>query len=197
MSGGSRTSPASPEARPSAVERKPRPIRPTPSLPPSRTLLLPVGSSVTTHYSIRHGFIKDGRIGRLARCQPWRSRRLTFPTRPAGSFWWGKPSEKTNRLLIHCFGQAEQIKLIVLLVLSVPLSLVFPYLPSSTTSIIPDVFAVVPSFWFLWSVLKLRSTTIQLVINTVVCWAIVKFGGKSKWMPWAVFAVAMGHLAVK
>lgn len=109
----------------------------------------------------------------------------------------GETNDPTDLLPTPSVAQAEQIKLIVLLVLSVPLSLVFPYLPSSTTSILPDVFAIVPSFWFLWSVLKLKSTVIQLTISTVVCWAIVKFGGKSKWMAWSVFAVAMGHLAVK
>ncbi len=93
--------------------------------------------------------------------------------------------------------QVEAIKTILLLLLAVPLSLVFPYLPSSEQSILPDVFAIVPSIWFLWSVLKLESTTIQLLGSTVVCWLIVKFGGNSKWMPWAVFTVAMGHLAVK
>jgi hypothetical protein len=85
----------------------------------------------------------------------------------------------------------------VLLLLAVPLSAVFPYLPSSDKSIVADVYAIVPSLWFMWSVLKIRSTTIQLLASTVVCWLIVKFGGKSKWMPWAVFGVAMGHLAVK
>lgn len=93
--------------------------------------------------------------------------------------------------------QADQIKLILLLLISVPLSLVFPYLPASTSSVVPHLFAALPSVWFLWSVLQLKSGAIQLLGNSILCWVIVKIGGNSKAMPWAVFTVAMGHLAVK
>ena len=113
----------------------------------------------------------------------------------SGRFLVGKSRLTISYPLV--LSQVDAIKTILLLLLAVPLSLVFPYLPSSTESVIPDVFAIVPSAWFMWSVLKIRSTAIQLVTSTVVCWLIVKLGRRSTWMPWAVFAVAMGHLAVK
>lgn len=93
--------------------------------------------------------------------------------------------------------QADQLKLILLLVGSVPLSLVFPLLPSSDESILPNLFAGLPGFFFLWSALELKSGAVQLLASSVACWAVAKWGGSSKAMPWAVFTVAMGHLAVK
>lgn len=96
--------------------------------------------------------------------------------------------------------QADQIKLVALIIVSVPLSLVFPYLPSSTTSSLPHLFAALPSLVYLCFVLNLRGGFLQLVASTVATWCIVQLGVKNKMgkeMPWIVFAVVMGHLAVK
>lgn len=96
--------------------------------------------------------------------------------------------------------QLDQLKLVLLLFLSVPLSLVFPYLPSSTTSVLPHLFSALPSVVFLWTVLHLRSGFFQLLGSSLLTWVIVKRGianKEGKAMPWKVFAVAMGHLTIK
>ncbi|GAA5952711.1 hypothetical protein JCM21900_000412 [Sporobolomyces salmonicolor] len=94
---------------------------------------------------------------------------------------------------------ADQIKLILLLVLSVPLSLAFPFLPPSTRSPIQHLFALVPSIIFLCFVLDLRKGFFELLADCITTWVIAKVGVARKWgraMPWTVFAVVMGHLAV-
>lgn len=96
--------------------------------------------------------------------------------------------------------QPSQIALVLLLIVSVPLSLVFPYLPSSTSSLLPHLYASLPSLIFLCCVLDLTSGFFQLLASAVATWCIVSFGVKNnmgKEMPWIVFVVVMGHLAVK
>lgn len=90
----------------------------------------------------------------------------------------------------------SQLRLILLLYVALPLSFVFPYLPPSTVSPLPALFALIPSFFFLCVVLDLWQGAFELLAVSVVTWIIVKIGRKS-WgsgMPWAVFAVVMGHL---
>ncbi|KAK4056260.1 Lysophospholipid acyltransferase [Microbotryomycetes sp. JL221] len=93
---------------------------------------------------------------------------------------------------------ADQIKVVFLLIISVPLSLVFPHLPSSATSIVPHLVAAVPSVIFLTLILDgLRWGLVQLMLDSVATWLIVKWGIKTKQgrtMPWLVFVVVMGHL---
>ncbi|KAK4049456.1 Lysophospholipid acyltransferase [Microbotryomycetes sp. JL201] len=94
----------------------------------------------------------------------------------------------------------DQIKVVFLLVISVPLSLVFPHLPSSDTSIVPHLVAALPSIVFFTVILdNLRWGLVQLVMDSVATWLIVKWGVKTKqgrMMPWIVFVVAMGHLTL-
>ncbi|KAM0792801.1 hypothetical protein ACM66B_002570 [Microbotryomycetes sp. NB124-2] len=93
---------------------------------------------------------------------------------------------------------ADQVKVIFLLVISVPLSLVFPHLPSSESSVVPHLVAALPSVVFLTVILdNLRWGLVQLVLDSVATWFIVKWGVKTKQgrsMPWIVFVVVMGHL---
>ncbi|GAA6007872.1 hypothetical protein JCM11491_006519 [Sporobolomyces phaffii] len=92
----------------------------------------------------------------------------------------------------------DQIKVILLLVLSIPLSSVFPFLPSSTRSAAQHLYALVPSVVFLCFTLNLRKGFLELVADSFATWLIVKLGVRQKWgktMPWIVFAVVMGHLA--
>ncbi|GAA5924596.1 lysophospholipid acyltransferase [Sporobolomyces koalae] len=92
----------------------------------------------------------------------------------------------------------DQIKVILLLVLSIPLSLVFPFLPSSTRSSVQHVYALVPSVVFLCFTLNLRNGFFELIADCIATWILVKLGTAQKWgksMPWLVFAVVMGHLA--
>ncbi|KAM0749795.1 MBOAT-domain-containing protein [Meredithblackwellia eburnea MCA 4105] len=91
-----------------------------------------------------------------------------------------------------------QLKLILLLFLSIPLSLVFPYLPQDPSPI-PHLFAALPTIFYLWTVLNLRDGFFHLLASSLVTYFIVKNGVKNKEgskMPWKVFAVVMGHLTV-
>ncbi|GAA5895204.1 lysophospholipid acyltransferase [Sporobolomyces salmoneus] len=93
----------------------------------------------------------------------------------------------------------DQIKVILLLVLSIPLSLVFPFLPSTTRSSAQYFYSLLPSVVFLCLTLNLRKGFLELVLDCLATWTIVKLGVKAKWgktMPWLVFAVVMGHLAI-
>ncbi|GAA6038523.1 hypothetical protein JCM8097_004611 [Rhodosporidiobolus ruineniae] len=92
----------------------------------------------------------------------------------------------------------DQIKTILILVGSVPLSLVFPYLPPSTRSSVVHLYSILPSILFLCFILDLRWGFLELVGDAVATWVICKVGVAQKWgraMPWAVFTVVMGHLA--
>ncbi|GAA5870751.1 hypothetical protein JCM16303_001576 [Sporobolomyces ruberrimus] len=92
----------------------------------------------------------------------------------------------------------DQIKVILLLVLSIPLSLLFPFLPSSTRSSAQHLYSLVPSIIFLCFTLNLQKGFLELVADCLATWIIVKVGVSQKWgktMPWAVFTVVMGHLA--
>lgn len=94
--------------------------------------------------------------------------------------------------------QLDQIKLVLLLLLSVPLSLVFPLLPAS--SILAHLFASLPAFVYLALVLDLPGGFAQLLLSALITWGVVKVGVKGNWgrrMPWTVFAIVMGHLAIK
>lgn len=96
--------------------------------------------------------------------------------------------------------QPDQIKVILLLVGSVPLSLAYPYFPPSTRSPLAHLYSLVPSVVFLCFVLDLRWGFLQLLASSLATWIIVKVGVAQKWgaaMPWAVFTLVMGHLAVK
>lgn len=96
--------------------------------------------------------------------------------------------------------QADHLKVIALLFLSIPLALIFPLLPPSTRSNLPHLFAFLPSVFFLWNVLRLRDGFVQLLASSLVTWVIVKLGvreKRGKRMPWVVFTFVMGHLAVK
>ncbi|SCV72442.1 BQ2448_3979 [Microbotryum intermedium] len=94
----------------------------------------------------------------------------------------------------------DQIKLITLIVAAVPLSLVFPHLPSSTVSVLPHLYAALPSVFYLCFVLHLRRGFLELVLSSLAAWTIVKVGvatkRKDRLAPWLVFVVVMGHLAV-
>ncbi|TNY20048.1 MBOAT, membrane-bound O-acyltransferase family-domain-containing protein [Rhodotorula diobovata] len=93
----------------------------------------------------------------------------------------------------------DQIKVILLLVGSVPLSLAYPYFPPSTRSPLAHLYSLVPSVVFLCFVLDLRWGFLQLLASSLATWVIVKVGVAQKWgaaMPWAVFTLVMGHLAV-
>ncbi|GAA5830940.1 hypothetical protein JCM11251_005086 [Rhodosporidiobolus azoricus] len=93
----------------------------------------------------------------------------------------------------------DQIKVILLLVGSVPLSLAFPYFPPSTRSSLVHLYALLPSILFLCFTLNLRWGFLELFADTAVTWVLCKIGVAGKWgkaMPWTVFAVTMGHLAV-
>lgn len=98
------------------------------------------------------------------------------------------------------YKQPDQIKVILLLVGSVPLSLAYPYFPPSTRSPLAHLYSLVPSVVFLCFVLDLRWGFLQLLASSLATWVIVKVGVAQKWgaaMPWAVFTLVMGHLAVK
>ncbi|BGP13333.1 hypothetical protein JCM10213_001480 [Rhodosporidiobolus nylandii] len=93
----------------------------------------------------------------------------------------------------------DQIKVILLLVGSVPLALAFPYFPSTNRSSLAHLYALLPCVLFLCFVLDLRWGFLELFADAVATWAIAKVGVASnagRAMPWAVFTVVMGHLAV-
>lgn len=99
-----------------------------------------------------------------------------------------------------CTPQPDQIKVILLLVGSVPLSLAYPYFPPSTRSPIAHLYSLVPSVVFLCFCLDLRWGFFQLLASSLATWVVCKVGVAQKWgaaMPWLVFTVVMGHLAVK
>lgn len=74
----------------------------------------------------------------------------------------------------------------------------FPFLPSSTRSVLPHLFAALPSVIFLWNVLYLRQGFLQLLASCLVTYGLALVGkGWGKRMPWIVFTVVMGHLAYK
>lgn len=86
-----------------------------------------------------------------------------------------------------------------LLFLSIPLSCVFPYLPADP-SLLPHLFAALPSVVFLCTVLDLKRGFLELLISSVVSWFIVKHGVSTKQgkaMPWTIFGFTMGHLIIK
>ncbi|GAA5846641.1 hypothetical protein JCM5353_000744 [Sporobolomyces roseus] len=92
----------------------------------------------------------------------------------------------------------DQIKVILLLVLSIPLSLLFPFLPSSTRSPLQHIYSLIPSVIFLCFTLNLKNGFLELIADSIATWIIVKIGVKAAWgktMPWIVFSVVMGHLA--
>ncbi|GAA5973687.1 hypothetical protein JCM11641_005079 [Rhodosporidiobolus odoratus] len=92
----------------------------------------------------------------------------------------------------------DQIKVIMLLIGSVPLSMAFPYFPSTTRSSLAHLYALIPCVLFLCFTLDLRWGFFELLADTMATWFIAKIGVAGKWgraMPWAVFTVAMGHLA--
>lgn len=101
---------------------------------------------------------------------------------------------------MHTFIQPDQIKLILLLFLSVPLSLLYPHLPSSNTSILPHLVSFLPSVLYLCFILDLKYGFLQLLVSCLITWVIVDRGVKNKEgksMCWKVFTVVMGHLAIK
>ncbi|GAA5976711.1 hypothetical protein JCM5350_006728 [Sporobolomyces pararoseus] len=92
----------------------------------------------------------------------------------------------------------DQIKVILLLVLSIPLSLVFPFLPSTSRSSAQYFYSLLPSIIFLCFTLNLRKGFFELIADCIATWLVVKLGVKQKWgktMPWLVFGIVMGHLA--
>ncbi|GAA6063886.1 hypothetical protein JCM10212_001368 [Sporobolomyces blumeae] len=92
----------------------------------------------------------------------------------------------------------DQIKVILLLVLAIPLSALFPALPSSTRSSLQHLYSLVPSIVFLCFTLDLRYGFLELVADCLATWTVAKIGIRQKWgksMPWTVFAIVMGHLA--
>ncbi|GAA5928633.1 hypothetical protein JCM3775_004589 [Rhodotorula graminis] len=93
----------------------------------------------------------------------------------------------------------DQIKVILLLVGSVPLSLAYPYFPPSTRSPIAHLYSLVPAVVFLCFCLDLRWGFFQLLASSLATWVVCKVGVAQKWgaaMPWVVFVIVMGHLAV-
>lgn len=96
--------------------------------------------------------------------------------------------------------QVDHIKLVLLLFLAVPLSLVYPYLPPSTKSPVVHLYSIGLITIFCCFVLPWTRGFLELVASCVVTWLIVKIGVKQKWggsMQWIVFAVALGHLTIK
>ncbi|GAA6000668.1 hypothetical protein JCM10207_004601 [Rhodosporidiobolus poonsookiae] len=93
---------------------------------------------------------------------------------------------------------ADQIKVILLLVGAVPLSLAFPYFAPSTRSSLIHFYALLPSALF-FCILDLPKGYAEIVADCLATWVIAKVGVSQKWgrtMPWLVFTVVMGHLAV-
>ncbi|GAA5862519.1 hypothetical protein JCM8547_002091 [Rhodosporidiobolus lusitaniae] len=93
----------------------------------------------------------------------------------------------------------DQIKVILLLVGAVPLSILFPYFPSTARSSRAHLYAFLPTVLFLCFILDLRWGFLQLLGSTLATWVLVKIGVALNWgraMPWLVFTVVMGHLGV-
>ncbi|BGP37287.1 Lysophospholipid acyltransferase [Rhodotorula kratochvilovae] len=94
---------------------------------------------------------------------------------------------------------ADQIKVILLLVGSVPLSLAFPYFPSTARSPLAHLYSIIPAVVFLCFVLDLRRGFLELLFSSLATWIVAKVGVAQRWgtaMPWTVFTIVMGHLAV-
>ncbi|GAA6004044.1 lysophospholipid acyltransferase [Rhodotorula paludigena] len=92
---------------------------------------------------------------------------------------------------------ADQIKVILILVGSVPLSLAYPFFPPTTRSSVVHLYSLVPALVFLVSVLGLPDGCLHLMASSLATWVLAKVGVAQKWgraMPWAVFTVVMGHL---
>lgn len=91
----------------------------------------------------------------------------------------------------------DQLLLIVLLIINVPLCSIIPYLPGQSK----HLFSIVLSWVFLWPLLELRWGYIQLVGQALVSFGLSKLGSRLyargtitfPW-PWIVFFAAMGHL---
>ncbi|KAL8287422.1 hypothetical protein RQP46_003280 [Phenoliferia psychrophenolica] len=90
----------------------------------------------------------------------------------------------------------DQLRLVGLLLFSIPLSLLFPYLPADP-SYLPHLYAALPGVYFLCGVLDLRRGFVELLASAVVAWLVIRHGVRNKKgreMPWMVFGAAMGHL---
>lgn len=108
----------------------------------------------------------------------------------------------SNKIGILAGASSDQIKIILLLFLSLPLSFLFQQIPIKFKfySILQHLISILPSILYLCFILDLKFGFLQLLLSSLLTYFIIKFGLKNKEgkkMCWKVFTLVMGHLAIK